>query len=363
MPELDDLAMDASTSCRPIELPEVGNPYEAAIYVIDHLKPPQERLELDFSNLDELLDHPHLLTEVEAERLDDIRFRIDKFPKRFGRDRFYSRQAGILVMADWINARSFSRCGFVRKTCRHWKYCPACAHMEGLQLRRRYEGITTKTNLHFLTISSASSMRFQEPDWCDLGLYWDAGALAVRDLVECGIFQGALKVEEIALKELPSLKVLPHLHFLVAADGITDSVIDLLKESILSHDLSKSIPGSQLAWTPPVGIEQVPQIHSRPVEGEDGLCSVLHYMSKPIDLVRPYRLAAMERPRSEMWVLNQAVADFVAGHDCHILGRHQRAAWGILDPRNRLRYIGQKLTKPKKGAITINEASDIESPD
>ncbi len=332
-----------------LNLPALAEEDAPAADTLDEdLQLPQDHLDLDYTDLNGLLRNEHLLTLLQSQHLDDIRFRIENFPQRFARGDFYSKLAGILVMANWINVRSFSRCGYRGRFCKHWKYCPACAYQVGRRLCSRYEAAFQETDWHFLTISSEGSLSFQDPHWCDLGLYWDAGARAVKQLVDTGEFLGALKVEEVSLCKLPELMVKPHLHFLVAADKITVSMLEELRRVILTHDLAASLGNWQPDWPKPVGIELKPHLHVAKIEDVDGLRNTLHYVSKPIDLVRPYLSAISARPMAKMWELNQAVADFIAGHDCHILGRHQREAWGILDPRNQRGFIGTRPA-PRRG--------------
>lgn len=306
---------------------------------------PNHYLELDHTNLTGLLSNQHLLTESQRGRLDDIEFRIGAFPQRFARSDWYSKQAGLLALADWPHSDSFSRCGFSRRPCKQWKFCPACAYQMGARSWQVFSDAFNRTQWHFLTVSYRGGLILREPFWCDLGLYWDAGAFAVRDLVRSGIFFGAIKVEEVSLLDVPKLRVRPHLHFLVAAVEVAESTLAGLNERILGHALDDSLQreGVGAGWGPPVGIELQPSIHCRPVESADGLRRVLSYMAKPIDLFRPYSIAATRSGPEDMWEVNLAMADFLAGHTCHIDGRRQREAWGILDPRRRSGFIGARL--------------------
>ena len=96
-------------------------------------------------------------------------------------------------------------------------------------------------------------------------------------------------------------------------------------------------------WGFPLGIELEPTLDCRLVDSPEGLQRVLKYMAKPIDMVRPYTIAARTANYEAMWEINLAVAEFLAGHTCYVEGRRQRESWGILDPRRRRDFIGVRL--------------------
>jgi hypothetical protein len=95
-----------------------------------------------------------------------------------------------------------------------------CAHRRKLKLLKTFLFCFGKVRLYFITISFQGVLRFDGSSDSTPDLYWDACVNAVKQMVEGGIFQGAIWCEEIHVASLLPPRVFPHFHLIVAADDV-----------------------------------------------------------------------------------------------------------------------------------------------
>ena len=191
---------------------------------------------LNHADLDTLFRHRHRLPHDVKENLTATRQIMRWYPQRFDRPgQMYAQLAGIMAMSTSSARRRFCRCCIDFKPCGLVKFCPYCAHRRRMKVLKTFLPCLGKMPLYFLTISFEGDLSFLPGDAFAVEVYWDASVRAVKDMVNEGIFKGAFWSEELNLNSLLPLRVLPHVHVIVAADELNLSTIDDLKERILAY--------------------------------------------------------------------------------------------------------------------------------
>lgn len=298
---------------------------------------------LNATDLDEVTQHRHLLTYQQRVELGTIHYRLEAYPQRFARGLRYAQTAGLVLLSDWPSRRRFCYCSIRKGLCGLWKLCDHCSYRKRTLLRQRFLTQFSRSRWWFLTISFDGVLPFEGHFAEDMGLYWDACHEAVRSMVRDGSFLGAVKVEELHVQSLLPLKVLPHCHFLIAADDVTVGQIEDLRQLVLAHR------GTQPDWgtgemardeAERVDLEVSTKTYLLPTEGD--FSRVMGYLIKPMNLVTPYLNAWPEASlngREGVPDLNANVVEFFDGYVENCYSRHQLDYMGILDARTRSRCI------------------------
>jgi hypothetical protein len=327
---------------------------------------------LNATDLDEITRHRRLLTHQQRVELDAIHYRLDTFPQRFARGPRYAQTAGLVLLSEWERRRKFCHCCIGYRACDLWKLCDHCSYRRRTALLERFLTQFSRSRWWFLTVSFDGVLPFEGHFAEDMGLYWTACHKAVRALVDDGSFLGAVKIEELHVESLLPLVVLPHCHFLIAAEDVTVSQIEELQQLVLAHR------GSQPDWAAGEALtddaERVAlrvMLKCSPIPTVGDLARVLSYMIKPLDLVTPYLSAwpvAALNEREGVPELNADVVEFFDGHAENCYSRHQLDYMGILDGRTGERCIAvpkptrqQPAHKARVGALLrqcADEATD-----
>ena len=298
---------------------------------------------LNDTDLDEITRRRRLLTSRQRWLLDAINYRVETYPQRFARDARYAQTAGLVLLSEWERRQKFCHCSIRNRLCGLWKLCVHCSYRRRTALLERFLTQFWRSRWWFLTISFDGVLPFEGHFAEDMGLYWTACHKAVRALVKDGSFLGAVKVEELHVESLLPLVVLPHCHFLIAAEDVTGDHLEELRQLVLAHR------GTQPDWrigqpvtdeTELVGLRVMAKADHLATVGD--LARVLRYMVKPLDLVTPYLCAWPEaalNERAGVPDLNLNVVEFFDGHAENCYSRHQLDSLGILDGRARRRCI------------------------
>lgn len=298
---------------------------------------------LNATDLDEITCHRRLLTHQQRVALDAIHYRLEAFPQRFARGPRYAQTAGLVLLSDWASRRRFCYCSISNGLCGLWKLCDHCSYRKRTALLERFLTQFSRSRWWFLTISFDGVLSLEGHIAEDMGLYWTACHKAVRALVVDGSFLGAVKVEELHVESLLPLVVLPHCHFLIAAEDVTGDHLEELRQLVLAHR------GTHPDWrigqpvtdeTELVGLRAMTKADHLATQGD--LARVLSYMIKPLNLGTPYQDAwpqAALNNRERVLELNENVVEFFDGHVENCYSRHQLDYMGILDGRTGERCI------------------------
>lgn len=299
---------------------------------------------LNATDLDEITRHRRLLTSHQRWLLDAINYRIATYPPRFARNERYAQTAGLVLLSEWERRRKFCHCSIRNRLCGLWKLCDHCSYRRRTLLLERFLTQFSRSRWWFLTISFEGGLLSLEGHVAeDMGLYWTACHKAVRALVKDGSFLGAVKVEELHVESLLPLVVLPHCHFLIAAEDFTAGHIEQVKQLVLAHrGLTPDWGTGEWLTDEAERVELEVSTRTLPLPTVGDFARVLRYMVKPLDLVKPYLSAwpeAVLNGRDYVPELNENVVEFFHGYDVNCHSRHQLDYMGILDARSRRRCI------------------------
>lgn len=298
---------------------------------------------LNATDLTELAQHRRLLTVQRRRLLSAVQYRLEAFSQRFARDARYAQTAGLVLLSGWERSRKFCHCSIRNRLCGLWKLCAHCSYRKRTELFQRFLTQFSRSRWWFLTISFDGLLPFEGHLGEDMGLYWDSCHRAVRELVNDGAFLGAVKVEELHVESFLPLVVLPHCHFLIAADEVTADHIAQVKQLVVAHRGLR--PDWETGEAQPDDAERVElrvstKTYELPTVGD--FARVLAYIVKPLDVVTPYLSAWPQAERNEragVPELNSNVVEFFAGFAVNSENRHQLDYMGILDGRTRSRCI------------------------
>lgn len=298
---------------------------------------------LNATDLDEITRHRRLLTSHQRWLLDAINYRIATYPQRFAREPRYAQTAGLVLLSDWASRRRFCYCSVRNGLCGLWKLCDHCSYRRRTLLLERYLTQFSRSRWWFLTVSFDGVLSLEGHIAEEMGLYWTACHKAVRALVDDGSFLGAVKVEELHVESLLPLVVLPHCHFLIAAEDVTASQIEDVRQLVLAHrGLMPDWGTGELVRDEAERVGLEVSIKADPLPTVGDLARVLRYMVKPLDLVTPYLSAWPEaalNDRDRVPELNANVVEFFDGHVENTYSRHQLDYMGILDAKTGERCI------------------------
>jgi len=324
---------------------------------------------LNATDLDEITRHRRLLTHQQKVELNAIRYRLQTYPQRFARGPRYAQTAGLVLLSEWERRRKFCHCSIRNRACGLWKLCAHCSYRRRTLLLERFLTQFSCSRWWFLTISFEGELLSLEGCVAeDMGLYWSACHQAVRSLVNDGSFLGAVKVEELHVESLLPLVVLPHCHFLIAAEDFTVGHIEQVKQLVLAHrGLTPDWEAGELVRDEAERVELEVSTRTYPLPTVGDFARVLGYLVKPLDLVTPYLSAwpeAVLNERDCVPELNENVVEFFHGYDVNCHSRHQLDYMGILDGRSRSRCIAvpkatrQKAAHRSRVAELLRECAD-----
>lgn len=306
--------------------------------------PALARAALDRSSLRVLRRNRRLLSCHQRQMLEATLTRMEAYPQCFDRSGSdYQQRSGIVLMSDWERAHKFTHCTFHGRSCGLWKFCPYCAYVRRNALVEKFLPFFHLTRWHFLTISFTGHLLFgpESPD--DITDYWNACLGAIRSLERESVISGAICVEELHIRCLDPCRVLPHCHFLISADEVSDGTLDDLEERVRAHVCT--VPCQDFDGVEPnrdAEIRLPVTTRCCELESERDLDRVLRYLVKPIDIVEPYETAIRNLDEDELEgriQLNQNTEQFLQGHAIYSEDRRQMSYLGNLDARTRARCL------------------------
>lgn len=291
--------------------------------------------DLKRTDMQELLDHQHLLPEVVRSRLALVHGKPRVYPERFF-DPSYLPNSTLLVASHYPGSQRYAFCGVATSvnpngTCRDHKFCPYCNYLVREQAVRTYVPSFDDGNWRFLTLSFAGSLPF---DSANLGSNidcWDACRSALQALQENKAVNGLHWTEELAVLSFLPLRVMPHVHAIVDAHEFGDEQVEQLRNHLTQWRNAYGEP-----------LDLVPDIDVRPVSTPRSLLDRTRYLYKPINLSRPYDTAWANHigdDRSRAWELNSQARELAAGIFEARKDRNRMYSKGTLNPRAK-EFIG-----------------------
>lgn len=293
--------------------------------------------QLNRSSVEEVADHPHLISHSQSACLQRISTKVQLLPNRFS-DPDYPVLSQMLILSDWPSSREYSSCcagrqGF--KKCNRWSFCPYCCYRKRQNALQTYlRAFLRSSAWQFLTLSFSGHLLFAHNHNSCLDCL-NACGLALRSLVDSGFVRGAHWVEEIqVLRFLPSA-VLPHIHAVLDGDwseGAEDHLLQTLGNFRNPDD-------QPLPLLPSLSCQRIPTVHD--------FCRCLKYLFKPLDLVQPYRSAwptAEAEDRGLASRLNRELRDFAEGYNVVMYERDRIGAKGTLSAKNS-RFLGVRAAQ------------------
>lgn len=295
----------------------------------------RQESDLNRTDLQELLDHQHLLNDGLRPQLELVRRKPEIYPERFF-DPDYVANSALLLASSYPGARRYAFCGVpnrlnLRGACKDHKFCPHCNYVVREQAVRTYVPAFTDATWHFLTLSFAGSLPFDSHHAGASADCWDACGDALGGLVADGTINGVHWTEEIAVLSFLPLRVMPHVHALVDAGNLGDDDLGRLHQRL---------SGWRNARGEPVAL--VPDLDLRPIHTDRSLLDRLRYLYKPISLAPRYRLAwdtAAADGRARAWELNSQARELAAGVFDLRKRRDRMHSKGTLNPKAK-QFIG-----------------------
>jgi hypothetical protein len=285
--------------------------------------------DLNRTDMQELLDHQHLLDPAMRSNLELVRRKPDIYPERFF-DANYLPNSTLLVASTYPGSQRYAFCcvptSLNRKgTCRDHKFCPYCNYVIREQAVKTYVPAFDQGNWHFLTLSFAGQLPF---DSANIGATidcWDACKNTLRSMHASRQVSGVHWIEELAVLSFLPLRVMPHVHALVDADDFGDDQIERMRLHLSNW---RNEYGE--------GVELAPDIDIRPISTARSLLDRTRYIYKPINLARPYDVAwhnHVAGDRSRAWELNSQARELAAGIFEVRKMRNRMDSKGTLNPR------------------------------
>lgn len=316
-------------------VPEAGRP-------VAGLRRVHVREAINFSSINEVVRHRHLLTPDERDLLADVQWKINRFPKKFKRpEQDYASLAAIIMMSNWPYRERFLRCGIAGRCCGWSRVCPACAFVRRRGIYERILRSRATEPWYFTTITYTSDLCFH-PGFDDNMLpYWNAPLAALREATREGVFSGVLAQEALHIEAMvPHVRVLPHVHALGCSPNLRASHLEQLRSRVTAY--RPLIP--EEPWSNPEVelIEREVSSRTYRLASKTDLARVLRYLCKPMDLVTPYFAGwtTLVRDHPDRAVqLNQNVQELVHGIALNIAGRPHHRRWGSLWPTHRASVI------------------------
>jgi len=310
----------------------------------------QDFSKLNRANIEELDQHPHLLTPVQTNYLRTVQRKRELYPQRYRDD--YLRHSSLLLLSNgWSSATRFSLCSIRNSVnrsgqCRLHKFCPYCAYLEKQQVLARYVPVFKSGIWFFVTLSFTGDLRMSGTnDYYDLLHYWDACKSALKSLVEQRLVRGVFWTEELAVNSIAPTHVLPHIHATIEADEFGAGRVEELKALAINH-LNAVLGPDHLQ----------PDIKVTSVNSQRSLLSHLQYQVKPVQIVRAYDLGwcgAVQNDRAGAVGLNSETTDLVLGYSSITNRRTKLNYAGNLNPKTKF-YVGSKKTQLKAAQSMVH---------
>jgi hypothetical protein len=183
----------------------------------------------------------------------------------------------------------------------------------------------------FVTGSYTGQLTMSNPgdafDWLH---YWEAYKSALQSLVGSGDVRGVFWTEELAVNSMFPVKVLPHVHCVIEADGVDEDVQAKLNQLVTQH----------LAGV----LEEhlMPNLRIARISSDRSLFHHIRYTVKPIKLLKAYDLAwlrAVAHNRHWAQQLNSQFTDLVLGYSQVTTDRDKINTKGNLKPGTK-NFIG-----------------------
>jgi hypothetical protein len=156
------------------------------------------------------------------------------------------------------------------------------------------------------------------------------------------IIRGAIGGPEPAVAFLP-LRVKPHAHYVVFANGWTTEI-----ETTMKHTIAQKIHDCRplKRWCSVHGALRV-TVDTTPIVAGDHLRAAVGYPRKPVDVVTPYRnaIAACHADADCMRILNREFNDFVGSFDSMFKDLNRIRRLGVCHGSSK-HYIGKRRQRP-----------------
>lgn len=167
----------------------------------------------------------------------------------------------------------------------------------------------------------------------ELTAYWDAYKSSLQKVVKEGLIRGAFWTEELAINSISPVQVLPHVHAIIEASDLRETVVQQIRDLVVSN-LRAALGPDCLA----------PNIQVKSLNSQNKLLSHTQYLLKPIRIVRAYESAwsrAIHNNRAGAVGLNSETTDLVLGYSSVTKDRTRINYAGNLSPKTK-QYIGTK---------------------
>jgi hypothetical protein len=219
----------------------------------------------------------------------------------------YFENAGLIINAQPTFALRFCNCGVPVNgnagRCHLRKYCPRCAGAEGVRLMKVYGDAFYHGPWHHLTLSFKGNISLEGLSECSFA--WDVLKSVTDRLVKGRVIEGAIHVEELAIRSFLPCKVLPHAHVVVQGEALGQ---DTLAELARQVDQEIQAVSAELLLACDFKI--------KPLKDEGQFYNTLGYVLKPMDLSTPYRsawIAKCQEDSRKAVELNSESRDVIQG--------------------------------------------------
>ena len=290
----------------------------------------------------ELNRHSDLLTMHQRNCLSFVREKVRCWPDRFRTPGQYLMQSSLLLLAHgWTSADRYCRCCIPNRRnpggdCRLHRFCPYCSWRAGQRAALTYVPAFARGRWHSITGSFTGNVVVSSmADMHSWIVYWDAYHSAFARMVNEQDVRGVFWTEELAvIRFLPPVS-LPHVHAVVDADDWTDEHSQKLSNLVTMY-LGAHLDSAL-----------IPNVQAQSVDSPQSLFHCLHYLFKPLDLVRAYNQSWSERGCCQLATgdalatqINSQASDAVLGYAHITTDRPKMHAVGTLSYRRGNLFIG-----------------------
>jgi hypothetical protein len=309
---------------------------------VEYPSSPVDAFDLNYADRQQLISESALLSAAQRHFLEVIETKREEFSDGIP-NAYFDNGYLILGLATESFAARYICCGRPQGTCsiycNKWFVCERCAQRQVAKSFARYADSFHKGTFHFLTISFHGDLPFTETTNTQILDHWEAINSAVEEMCNSGIWTGAYWVDELAVNSFLPLRVNPHAHAIIHAVRISEADLEDLNNLISSYQGDDDIP---------VEITLSPSILHRSIPSQRDFENTIAYLTKAINLVKPYNAAWREHITSNpgnAYLLNREARELLEGLPellKQLKGKRRLRCKGTLDSRNK-HFIGTRF--------------------
>lgn len=293
--------------------------------------------QLNWCDETELSNHSHLFEPLTARCFQTYNRKKISF-SRFFSDSYFNNILPVIASSNPVAERLVccraSRQGSSRIPCDRWTCCPICAWSRAKESWERYQAAYDRSPFFHLTLGYDGDLAFNTCSAAACQAFWDTNLAVLKLLLEEGYILGAYLVHELKIRELKTLRANPHSHAMIAADGMSEELLQTIPAMIAQRTLSLT-----------------PSLKCIQISSKETFRRQVCYLTKAIDLHGTYTSAwnrhGCETERCEAQTINRNFREALDGIQS-VFDRYTRVhRLGNLSSRSKS-FIGERAASTGK---------------